>query len=257
MAHNRWGQLRQVYRFLFCAAQGLDGHLAAGHFVLTPDQGERGTALVRFLELAFEAAASRVLDEADAGHLVAQRLDLSERSLEGSLPRTDNIDVNIAAATTANAHCLQQQHQAFHAHREAHRRRAAATQLLNQTVVTPTCTDGSLRAQLIGDPLKYGLVVVVQPPNQAWIDREINAGGFQQSTQLIKIFPRLIVKVIRQLRGTIQQGLGLGVLAIEDTQRVAVQSTLAVIVQVVPMLLEIAYECIAVGTPRIQATDRV
>ena len=58
---------------------------------------------------------------------------------------------------------------------------ALAAELLEQPVVAAAAADRALRAELVGDPLEDGQVVVVEAAHQARVDAVVEPGGVEQA----------------------------------------------------------------------------
>jgi hypothetical protein len=91
-----------------------------------------------------------------------------------------------------------QRHQPLDTHGKTAGRCRLAAELLHQTVVTTTGTDGSLRAEAISEPLENRQVVVVEAAHQARIDLERQTGIAQHLLHALEMRQRLGPQVIDQ-----------------------------------------------------------
>ena len=129
--------------------------------------------------------------------------------------------------------------------------------MLDQAIVTASGTNRALGSQIVGYPFEYGLVVIVQAAHQPGIDHVALPRRIQQLAQPREVVLRFRVQVIRQRRRAVQQRLGLRVLAVEDTQRVALQAPLAVFIQFFPARLQIGHQRRAIGLARRAAANGI
>ncbi len=141
---------------------------------------------------------------------------------------------------------FQQQHQPLHAHGETDARRRLAAELADQPVVAATGADGTLGAELVGDPLEYRAAVIVQPAHQLRIDLIGDPDGIESRLESFEMSARLLVEEIGKRRRIRQQRLGLRILAVEDAQRVGRQAPLAVFVELVETLLQVRNQRVAI-----------
>ncbi len=141
---------------------------------------------------------------------------------------------------------FQQQHQPLHAHGETDARRRLAAELADQPVIAATGADGTLGAELVGDPLEYRAAVIVQPAHQLRIDLIGDADGIESRLESFEMSARLLVEEIGERRRIRQQRLGLRILAVEDAQRVGRQAPLAVFVELVETLLQVGNQRVAI-----------
>ena len=173
------------------AAQVLERQLARAHLVLADDQREQGAARVGFFHLRLEAAAARMLHDCVARR--AQRLRGKQRIFLGALPLVDHVRIR-RSGSRHPAGLLPERNQPFHAGGESHRRRGLAADLLEQAVVAPARADRALRAELVGDPLEHGEVVVVEAPHEPGVDRERDARHGQQFLQALEVRERRLAE---------------------------------------------------------------
>ncbi len=141
---------------------------------------------------------------------------------------------------------FQQQPQPLHAHGETDARRRLAAELADQPIVAATGADGTLGAELVGDPLEYRAAVIVQPAHQLRIDLIGDADGIESRLESFEMSARLLVEEIGERRRIRQQCLGLRILAVEDAQRVGCQAPLAVFVELVETLLQVGNQRVAI-----------
>jgi hypothetical protein len=102
-----------------------------------------------------------------------------------------------ASATTANASArqqapqvpssLDQQQQPLDAKAKTDGRRCLAAQLLEQAVVAAAAAHGALRAEMVGDPLVDGEVVVVHPAHHARVDAVGQPGRIERRAHRIEV----------------------------------------------------------------------
>src|SRR5690606_23279803 len=239
-------------------AQRLATYHAAGQFVVPQNQCIACTALVGLLELALETATTGVEQQAQPRQFVAQTLRQRQCRQFGRLAEGANVDIRGAIEVVRQqVQGFQQQHQTLDAHGEADTRSSLATQLRHQAVVTPTGAYRALGAELVGDPLEHGAVVVIQTAHQLVVDLITNPGGVQTRLDTLEVLTRLLIEVVAQGRRTDQQRLSRLVLAVEDAQRVGGQTTLAVFIELIETLLEVGHQCIAIGRTRLTGAQAV
>ena len=116
-----------------------------------------------------------------------------------------------------------------------------------------------MRTEAIGDPLEYGSVVVVEAANESGIYLEGDVGFLEQRLKLEEVLSRLRLRVemIVELRRPGNDRLHLGVLAVENSQRIGVDATLRALVELVEFGLKIRRERIAVGQPLVRIADGI
>ena len=110
---------------------------------------------------------------------------------------------------------------ALHAQRPATTVGVAAAEHADQWIVATTAANG----QPIGHPFEHRQVVVIEAAHQTWIDFERQVLAFEQGLQLLEVSHRFLTEVTDQLWRVFDQLLHLGVLGIENAQRIAVQPT--------------------------------
>ena len=109
---------------------------------------------------------------------------------------------------------------ALDTHRETASWRRLAAKLLDQAVVSAACADGALGAELVGDPLENGQIVVIQSAHQSRVDAIGNAGLLEQRLHAAEMLEGGLAKEIDQLRRTLDEFLHVRILAVENAQRV-------------------------------------
>src|SRR3989454_3788918 len=146
------------------------------------------------------------------------------------------------------ARVAQQERETLDAHRESACRRLVAAKLREKKIIAAATGDRSLRAEAIGNPLEYGSVVVVEAANEPGIYLEGDVGFLEQRLKLEEMLSRLRLRVemIVELRRPGNDRLHLGVLAVENSQRIGVDATLRALVELVEFGLKIRRERIAV-----------
>ena len=239
-------------------AQRLATYHAPCQFVVPQNQRITRAALVGLFELAFEAAATAIEQQTQPRQLVAQTLGQRQRRQLRRLAKGADVDIGSAIELgRQQLQGFQQQHQTLDAHGEADTRRGLATQLRHQAIVTATGAHRALSTKLVGDPLEYGAVVVIQTAHQLVVDLVTNAGSVQARLDALEVQARLFVEVITQGRCTNQRGLGRLVLAVENAQRIGGQTALAVLVKLVKALLQVGHQGVAISRTRFAGTQAV
>jgi hypothetical protein len=201
------------------------------------------------LHLRLEAAAAAVEDHVEAG--AAQAFGGAEgRRLCQFSPgaRHTRRARHAPPARLVAVLFLQQRDQALDAHGETAGRRRLAAELLDQAVVAAAGADRALGAQLVGDPLEHGQVVVVEAAHQARVDAIRHAGFLEQRLHPGEMLQRGLAEEIHQLRRPSTSSCMCGILAVEDAQRIGMQAALGVGIERLAMALEIGDQLGAVAT---------
>lgn len=121
-----------------------------------------------------------------------------------------------------------------------------------------TATDGSLRSQTSRDlHLEDGARVIVEATDETGIFHVRDTGGVQARFDLLEAIGAAFAQVVRKARGVVHDALARLVLAVEGTQRIDVDTALALIAELVGVLgLVIAYR-LRVGRTARFVTHRV
>src|SRR6185369_2201842 len=151
----------------------------------------------------------------------------------------------------------QQRHQAFLAQRPADRRGRFATKLCDQPVVAAARTNGSLRAELGGQPLENGVRIVVEPAHQARIEHVLDADRIEMPAQPGEMLTRLFVQVLREYWRAGDHVLQLRILAVENAQRIAFEAPQAVGVELRLMAREVLDQLFTIDPPRSGRAERI
>ena len=120
--------------------------------------------------------------------------------------------VGIGGCLPGNQPGLHEGHQTLQPHGEAHRRGRAATELGHQAVVASTGADRALGAQVIGDPLEDGAVIVIQTAHQTRIDLIGDASGGEPGAKVLEVAPGRLPEMIEDDGGAAMTALRSGFL---------------------------------------------
>src|SRR6202044_3979988 len=104
-------------------------------------------------------------------------------------------------------------------------------QLSHQAVVAAAGTHRALRTERVGGPLENSAGVVIEPADQMRLDMMLDAGAAQLRAQRLEMCPRLRIQGIEHQRGTGHYALHVRILAVEYSQRIALQPPLAVLIE--------------------------
>src|SRR5262249_24671403 len=142
----------------------------------------------------------------------------------------NNVDVRLLRCGYLSGLSKKSDH-ALHAHRKTDTGRWLAAQLGDQTVITTTGTHGILCTRGLVDPLEDRAGVVIEATHQARIDLVRHTYVPQHRAKRIEVLTRLLVEMLSKQRRPRDNLLHIRVLAVQDTQRVAFQTALAVGIQ--------------------------
>ncbi len=106
-----------------------------------------------------------------------------------------------------------------------------AAELLEEAVVATAAADRALRAEPVRHPLEHGEVVVVEAAHEARVDAVLEPGGVEDAPHRAEVRERVGAEEIDQPRRAFDHRLQRRVLAVEDAQRIAVQSPPRVLVE--------------------------
>src|SRR5690606_14123312 len=135
--------------------------------------------------------------------------------------------------------------------------RGPAAELLDEPIVASAGADRALRAEPVRDPLEDRARVVIEPAHEPRVDLVLDPGVLEQPPQPLEVLARPLVEVLGDDRRVPDEFLHLGVLAVEDAQRIALEPAAAVLVEPVVMRREIADEDLLVARARFRRADRV
>ena len=113
--------------------------------------------------------------------------------------------------------------QPFLPHRKSDTRPGPPALDFDQAVIPSARAYRSLGAQFAGNPLENRVAVIVEPPNQSWVDLVSHSETIQQAAKAFKMPERLFAQVIIQHGCIPQQFLDPGIFAVQDSQRVPLQ----------------------------------
>ena len=254
MRRQRGGEFGDRYRDLIAAAaQRLHAHGSGRHFVVADDERERCAAGIGLLHLRLEAAAAGI--DHDRLARVAQHLSDARRELRAGFAGVD--DVGNGRRSGGEPGLLQQQDHPLDAHRESAGRRRLAAELLEESVVAPAAGDGPLRAEPVGHPFEHGAIVIVEAAHEAGVDGVGDAMVGEQLPQPVEMRARIGGQALEELRRAFDQILHRRVLAVENAQRIGVQTALRVVVEQRGMPLEVLDQVGAVRAPLVRVADRI
>src|ERR1700722_13096995 len=237
-------------------AQGLHGNDAPRHFIFPEENCELRAALVRTLQLRLETPAAEIDLQCEIRPGVAQSLGQLEARDLRAFPGQHQIDVR-PVALPAQSLLLEKHDDPLLPHGPADPRRAGAAQLGHQAVVSSPRTDRALRPECVRRPLENRAGVVVEPAHQMRFDMILDAGAAQLRAQRLEVRARLRIEEIEQPRRSGDDALHVRILAVEYAQRIALQPTLAVLIERGLMGTEIGRELHAIGRARCRGAERI
>ncbi len=140
----------------------------------------------------------------------------------------------------------QQLHHALHSHGEADCRRGIAAEMRDQAVVTAAGAHGILRTQRVRRPLEHRATVVVEAAHETRVHDVVDTDRFDGRAQRIEMRARFGVQMFGEHRRAADDVTQLGILAVENAQRIAFETPLAVLIQARFMRTEIRDEQVAI-----------
>ena len=151
----------------------------------------------------------------------------------------------------------EQGHEALDAGGETHSGCRSAADLFDEPVVSPPAADRVLRAEAVGGPLEDGLRVIVEAPHQARVYGGGRPGFLEHRAQRVEVVARFRVEGVQQLRSRLDDALHIGILAVEDAQRIRLRPAPGVLVEIRPPVEEVFRETRAVGAARVRRAEGV
>ena len=145
----------------------------------------------------------------------------------------------------------------LHTHGKTSRRRGLAAELGHQPVIAATRTDRALSAEAGRNPLEDRTVVVVKAAHQAVIDTIGHSCILQQGLHTIEVLTGLLAQEIRKAGRRFDNTLQVGILGIQDAQRIRVQAAQAILVEAILVLLEIGDQGCTMRCALLAATQGV
>ena len=168
----------------------------------------------------------------------------------------DDVDVGLGADRHAAAF-THEFDDALHAHGEAHAGGGTTAEHFNERVVATAAADRALGAELVRDPLEDRVVVVVEAAHEAGIDHVLDAGGGDELLHAGEEGAAFLTEEVEQTRSSVDELLHLGVLRVENAQRIRVETAAGVLVEHVLIALEVLDQGLAVGLAFRQRAERV
>ena len=237
-----------------CFTQELETDDTGIRLVVANNRRQRCTAAVGALHLRLETATAAMLQHVKAA--AAQLFGHTKGKAARRIALRHQIHIRRNRQRFV-ALILPQRQQAFDAHGEATGRRGLAAELRNQAVIAAAGANRALGAQLIGDPFEHGQVVVVEPAHQARIDARMNARILENGLHAFEMLERVLAQIVHQLGRGLDQRLHVRILGVEDAQRIAVQATLRIGIQLRRMLLEVSDQRGAMLLAFLDAAERI
>ena len=127
----------------------------------------------------------------------------------------DRDQVGVQRRRGDRARGLHEFDQTFDPECEPDGRGVAPAQLRDESVIAATGTDRALGAQIVGNPLKDGPVIIVQSAHQAWVDLIGDADGIQSGQNCREMSARGLTQAVHEARRGGGDGLRLGALGVE------------------------------------------
>ena len=211
-------------------AQRLDGQGTVRKLVVTDNQGQEGAAAVGPLHLRSEASPRAIHGDSDARDPCPKRFRDPQAAPACLVSRNHQVTVRGAPGLPA-AFLLHQFNHSFEAHGPTDCRSIPAAQLSDQSIVASAGADGALGAQAVGHPFEDGTRVVIQAAHEPRVDPVLHPGIVQQLRQALEVRCRAVVEITAQHRRPGDQLPEAGILAVEDSKRVPLQTLQAVGVQ--------------------------
>src|SRR5258708_121093 len=229
---------------------------APGHFVIPQNDRKLCAALIRALELRLEAPAAEIDLQCEVRPGVAQLLRQFETCDLRAFPRQHKLNLSRGAP---EAQPLLSEELAVPLMPEgpADPRGAGAAQLGHQAVVASSGTHGTLRTERVRRPLENRSGVVVESADQVRLDIILDAGAAQVRAQGLEMSPRLCIQGIEQQRRPGDDALHVRILAVEYSQRIALQPPFAIFVERGLVPAEIAGELFAICRARSRRSQRI
>ncbi|EJX03300.1 hypothetical protein EVA_08593 [gut metagenome] len=168
----------------------------------------------------------------------------------------NDIHVRLGARRHIAAFTHQFNH-AFHPHRETDPRSRTAAEHFNERIVTTAAADRTLGAELIRNPFKDGMVVIIQTADKTGIDHIVNAGGAHHFFHSSEESAAFFTEVIQKTRSLIDEILHVGILRIENTQRIGVETALGFFIKLIAVSFEILNQRFAVSLAFGQSAERI
>ena len=106
-----------------------------------------------------------------------------------------------------------------------------ATKVSNQAIVATTRTDCQVIALNLSDKLENSVIVVVQTTHHIGIDDVVYSKIFQHLTHSIKVGLAFFIKEVQDRRCILYCHLVFFFLRVQDTERIFLQTTLAILGQ--------------------------
>src|SRR5216684_351352 len=237
-------------------AQCLDGDHAPGHFVIPQNDRKLRAALIRTLELRLETPAAEIDLQREVRPGVAQLLRQFEACDLRAFPGQHQINLG-PGALEAQSLLFEEHDDPLLPHGPADPRRAGAAQLGHQAVVASAGAHGTLRTERIRRPLENGPGVVVESADQVRLDIILDAGAAQVGAQSLEMSPRLRIQGIEQQRRPGNDALRVRILAVEYSQRIALQPPFAVLVERGLVPAEISGKLLAIRRARSGRSQRI
>src|SRR5260370_5893050 len=226
-------------------AQSFHRDHAPGRFVIPQNDRKLCAALVRALELRLETPAAEIDLQCEARPGVAQLLRQFETCDLRAFPRQHQINLR-PVAVQAQSLLFEEHDDPLLPHGPADTRRAGSAQLGHQAVVASAGAHGTLRTERIRRPLENRSGVAVESADQVRFNIILDAGAAQVSAQRLEMNPRLRIQGIEQQRRSGDDALHVRILAVEYSQRIALEPPFAVLVERGLVPAEVVVELFAI-----------